>query len=162
MSRPIRILVVDDEESIRIATAAILEDQGYLVDTASNGREAIEKANANFYNAALIDYRLPDIEGTELLTSFRKTTPKMIKIMVTGYPSLQNAVTSVNRGADAFLMKPVSIETLLKMISDLLRRQEEEENYAEGKVAEFIETRFRKLEKRYPPGATKSADAPSS
>lgn len=148
MSEKIRILIVDDEESIRIATAAILEEEGYAVDTASNGKEAIEKSNANFYNAAIIDYRLPDMEGTELLTAFKETTPKMVKIMVTGYPSLQNAVTSVNRKADAFLMKPVSMETLLKTISDLLQKQKEEEKYSEEKVAEFIETRFRKLEEK--------------
>jgi DNA-binding NtrC family response regulator len=148
MSKTVRILIVDDEESIRIATAAILEEEGYQVDTASNGKEAIEKANANLYNAALIDYRLPDMEGTELLTSLRETTPRMVKIMITGYPSLQNAVTSVNKRADAFLMKPVSIETLLKTISDLLRKQVEDEKYSEEKVAEFIETRFKKLEKK--------------
>jgi DNA-binding NtrC family response regulator len=147
MNRTIRILIVDDEESIRIATAAVLEEQGYVVDTAANGREAIEKSNANFYNVAIIDYRLPDMEGTELLTSFKETTPKMVKIMVTGYPSLQNAAASVNKGADAFLMKPVSMETILDTIRKLLRKQEEDEKYSEEKVAEFIETRFRKLEK---------------
>jgi len=148
MSKTVRILIIDDEESIRIATAAILEEEGYQVDTASNGKEAIEKASSNLYNAALIDYRLPDMEGTELLTSLRETTPRMIKIMVTGYPSLQNAVTSVNKRADAFLMKPVSMETLLKTISDLLRKQEEEGKYSEEKVAEFIETRFKKIEEK--------------
>lgn len=150
MNKPIRILIVDDEESIRIATAAILEEKGYAVDTAANGKEAIEKSNANLYNIALIDYRLPDMEGTELLASLRETTPKMVKIMVTGYPSLQNAVTSVNKGADAFLMKPVSMETLLKTLNDLLRRQEEDEKYSEERVAEFIETKLRKLEERIP------------
>jgi len=146
MSGKIRILIIDDEESIRIATAAILEEEGYTVDTAANGKEAIEKSNANLYNAAIIDYRLPDMEGTDLLTALKETTPRMVKIMVTGYPSLQNAVTSVNKRADAFLMKPVGIETLLSTIRDLLRKQEQEQKYSETKVAEFIETRFRSLE----------------
>jgi len=146
MSKNIKILLVDDEESIRIATAAILEEEGYVVDTAATAKEAIEKSNANFYNAAVIDYRLPDMEGTELLTSLKETIPKMVKIMVTGYPSLQNAVTSVNKGADAFLMKPVSIEDLLRTIHELLQKQEEDERYSEEKVAEFIEAKVRKLE----------------
>ena len=150
MNKSVRILIVDDEESIRIATAAILEDEGYTVDTAANGKEAIEKANVNFYNAALIDYRLPDMEGTELLTSLKETTPRMAKIMVTGYPSLHNAVTSVNKGADAFLMKPVNIETLLETIRELLQKQEQDEKYSEQKVAEFIQTKFMKLEKEIP------------
>jgi len=150
VNKNIRILVVDDEESIRIATAAILEEEGYIVDTASTGKEAIEKSNANYYNAALIDYRLPDMEGTNLLTQLKDTTPGMRKIMITGYPSLQNAVTAVNKRADAFLMKPVSMETLLKTLHELLRKQEEEEKYSEEKVAEFIETKFRKLEAKTP------------
>ena len=150
MKRNVRILIVDDEESIRMATAAILEEEGYVVDTAANGKEAIEKSNANYYNVALIDYRLPDMEGTELLSSFRETTPKMVKVMVTGYPSLENAVTSVNKGADAFLMKPVSLETLLKTIRELLQKQEEDQKYSKEKVAEFIETRFRELEGKIP------------
>ena len=150
MNNTIRILIVDDEESIRIATAAILEDEGYTVDTAKNGKEAIDKSNANLYNIAIIDYRLPDIEGTELLSSFRETPPKTMKIMVTGYPSLQNAAASVNKGADAFLMKPVSIETLLKTIREALERQGQNERYSEEKIAKFIETKFRKLEEKIP------------
>jgi DNA-binding NtrC family response regulator len=140
------MLVVDDDESIRITISAILEEEGYVVDTAANGKEAVKKCNINFYNVVFIDYLLPDMEGTELLTALRETTPKMVKIMVTGYPTLQNAVASVNKKADAFLIKPVNIETLLKTVRKLLRKQEEDEKYSEEKVAEFIETRFRKLE----------------
>lgn len=145
-----RILVVDDEESIRTTLTAILEDAGYIVDCAANGREAIAMSNANFYNAALIDYRLPDMEGTELLTALRETTPPMVKIMVTGYPSMQNAIESVNKRADAFLMKPVSIEAMLSTLSELLRKQQETETYSEKKVKEYIETRIRKLEQEPP------------
>ena len=146
MSKNVRILIIDDEESIRMATAAVLEEEGYVVDTAANGKEAVEKSKTNFYNVALIDYRLPDMEGTDLLWQMKDSTPRMRKIMVTGYPSLQNAVTAVNRSADAFLMKPVNMEILLKTVRDVLRKQEEEERFSEQKVAEFIETKFRKLE----------------
>jgi len=151
MVKNARILVVDDEESIRTTLTAILEDEGYIVDCAANGKEAIEKSHANFYNIALIDFRLPDMDGTELLTALKETTPKMIKIMVTGYPSLHNAVESVNKRADAFLMKPVSIETLLSTVRNLLRKQHEEETFNEEKVKEFIETRVRNLETDVPP-----------
>lgn len=141
-----RILLVDDEESIRVTMTAILEEEGYIVDTAKNGKEAIEKSSSNFYNVALIDFRLPDMAGTELLTAFKETVPKMVKIMVTGYPSLHNAVDSVNGKADAFLVKPVSVETLLSTIERLLRKQQEETSYSQEKVKEFIETRVREFE----------------
>ena len=61
-----RILVVDDDESVRKVLAAILEEEGYAVDTAKNGREAIKKSKVKFYNLALIDIRLTDMEGTKL------------------------------------------------------------------------------------------------
>ena len=104
-----RILVVDDEESIRKVLTTILEEEGYDVDTAETGKEAVRKTNLNFYNLALLDIRLPDIEGTQLLTAIKETTPKMVKIMVTGYPSLKNAMQTVNKGADAYVLKPFDV-----------------------------------------------------
>jgi DNA-binding NtrC family response regulator len=113
--------VIDDDESIRTTVAAILQDEGYVVDTAENGREAIEKSNADVYGVALIDFRLPDMEGTELLTALRETTPKMVKIMVTGFPTLQNAIECVNRHADGYFVKPVDYEKLLSTIRHLIQ-----------------------------------------
>jgi len=56
-----------------------------------------------FYKLALVDIRLPDMDGVELLTGMKQTTPKMVKIIITGYPSLENAVEAVNRGADGYI-----------------------------------------------------------
>jgi len=139
------ILVVDDDKSIRKTLVAILEEEGYTVDTAENAEEAIKKSNARFYNVALVDIRLPDMEGTKLLNAMKETTPKMVKIIVTGYPSLRNAVEAVNNGADAYVLKPVDAENLLKTIKDQLEKQEEARRYSEQKVAEFIRTRAREL-----------------
>lgn len=140
------ILVVDDDETIRKVLAAILEEKGYIVDTAESGREAIELSKENFYNLALIDIRLPDIEGTRLLKALKETTPEMVKIIVTGYPSLHSAIEAVNRGADAYILKPFDIETLLKTMRKHLREQRKARKYSEGKVAEFIVTRAKELE----------------
>lgn len=84
LSESARILVIDDEESIRRTLSMTLQHAGYFVDTAENGTQAIDKSAENFYNLALIDIRLPDMEGTELLTSLRETTPRMVKIILTG------------------------------------------------------------------------------
>ncbi len=145
MSEPGRILIVDDDESIRKVLTTILEEEGYTIDTAENGKEAIEKSKTNFYNLALIDIRLPDIEGIKLLTLMHKTVPKMIKIIITGYPTMQNAIEAVNRDADAYLLKPLNMENLLNTIKELLKKQQEEKKYSEEKVAEFIESRAREL-----------------
>ena len=125
MDEPLKILVIDDDEDIRTTFAAVLENEGYAVDTAENGKEAIEKSNNDLYRVALIDYRLPDMNGTELLTSLRETTPKMAKIMVTGYPALQNAIECLKKHANAYFAKPVDYENLLKTIKTLIQKQEE-------------------------------------
>jgi len=146
MGEHARILVIDDDESIRKTLATILEEEGYLVDTAENGKEAIRKSNAKFYNLALIDIRLPDIEGTKLLTAMKEATPKMVKIIITGYPSLQNAIEAVNKGADAYILKPFNMDSVLNTIKEHLKKQQQAKKYGEEKVAEFIETRVRELE----------------
>ncbi len=139
------ILIVDDDETILESLRTLLEEEGYIVDTAATGEEAIEKSEEQFYNLALLDIKLPDIEGTQLLTSMHETTPRMVKIMLTGYPSLDNAVDSLNLGADAYLMKPATREELLKAVNEKLEEQKEAEEVSEGKVAEWIETRAKKL-----------------
>jgi len=142
-----RILVIDDDESIRNSLAAILRDEGYEVDVASNGREALQKSEETIYNLALIDIKLPDMEGIDILIRMKDTVPKVRKIMMTGFPSVQNAIEAVNRKADAYLVKPVEVEKLLVTIREQLKLQENEKQYSEKKVAEFIETRVRELEK---------------
>ena len=146
MDNPTRILVVDDDENIREAIAAILEKEGYIVEAVGTGKEAIEKSNSRLYNLALIDIRLPDMEGTELLTKMKETTPKMRKIIMTGYPALENAVYAVNKDANAYLIKPIEIGELLNIIKAQLKKQEEEKKYSQEKVVEFIETRAREIQ----------------
>ncbi|RLI47225.1 response regulator [Candidatus Bathyarchaeota archaeon] len=145
MNKSIRILVVDDDDSIRTVLKAILEDEGYIVDLAENGKEAIEKSNIIFYNMALIDFKLPDMDGTELLGAMKETTPKMIKIIITGYPTLQNAVNAVNEHADGYIIKPLNMENLLKTIKKHLKKYYQAKKYSVEKVAEFIETRAKEL-----------------
>jgi len=146
MGEDARILVVDDDESIRKSLAAVLKDEGYAVDTAGNGNEAITKSNISFYNLALIDIRLPDMEGIKLLTAMKETTPKMIKIIMTGYPSLQNTIEAVNRDADAYILKPFDVDKVLQTIREQLKKQDEAKKYSEEKVAEFVETRAKMWE----------------
>jgi DNA-binding NtrC family response regulator len=141
----IRILVVDDDESVTRTFKVILEENGYVVDTAENGREAIEKSHKSFYNAAFIDIRLPDMEGTRLLTEMKETTPKMIKIIVTGYPALQNAVAAVNKGADAYVLKPPKMKDVLIMLKEHLEKQKAEKKTNEEKVADFIQKRAKEI-----------------
>ncbi len=145
MTESPRILIIDDDEAIRRTLSTILEEKGYIIDTAKSAEEAIKKSASAYYNLALIDIKLPDIEGIDLLNKLQEISPEMIKIILTGYPSLQNAVKAVNRGADGYLIKPVNIDDLHKMIKKHLKRQEEERRYSEEKVAEFIESRVKEI-----------------
>jgi DNA-binding NtrC family response regulator len=140
-----RILVVDDDESIRNTMKAILEDEGYIVDLVATGSEAIQKTKEKAYNIALLDIRLPDMEGVELLKLIKDTVPRTRKIMVTGYPSMQNAVAALNKNADAYLIKPLDVEKVLNTVKEQLQLQENEREFSEQKVAEFIETRVKEL-----------------
>ena len=144
----VRILIVDDDETIRKSITTVLEEKGYLADTAENGRAAIRKSDKEVYNLALIDIRLPDMDGVQLLTALKETPPMMVKIIITGYPSLQNAVEAVNKGADGYIVKPIKMGELLTMIKEHLKKQQEAGIYTEQKVVEFIETRAKELESR--------------
>ncbi|MEM2118503.1 MAG: response regulator [Candidatus Bathyarchaeia archaeon] len=141
-----RILIVDDDEGIRKVLATVLEEKGYIVDTAETGREAIEKTSKHFYNLALFDIRLPDMEGTKVIANVKDTVPKMRKIIITGFPSIQNAIEALNKGADAYITKPFDMDYVLKVVKEQLKKQEEEQKYSQEKVTEFIETRVKELE----------------
>ena len=146
MGERARILVVDDDESIRTVLQAILAEEGYSVDVARTGKEAVKKSKTTRYNLALIDIRLPDTEGTRLLTQLKRASPRTRKIIITGYPSLQNAIDALNRGADAYVMKPFNMEKVLGTVKEQLEKQREEMMFSQEKVAEFIETRVKELE----------------
>jgi DNA-binding NtrC family response regulator len=146
MGESARILIVDDDENIRKVLTTILEDEGYIIESVDTGKKAIERTKRKAYNLALIDIRLPDMEGIELLTRMKDTTPKMRKIIITGYPTIQNAIEAVNRGAEAYIVKPFDMEKALRTIEDQLEKQQAEKRYSQEKVAEFIETRVRELE----------------
>lgn len=145
MGKPARILIVDDDENITATIQLILENEGYAVDVATKGSDAIEKAKNAVYNMALIDIKLPDMDGTELLTRIRGTVPKTRKIVITGFPSMQNAIEAVNKQADAYVVKPVDVDKLLELVREQLKLQEAEKSYSEQKVADFIETRAKEL-----------------
>ena len=135
------ILIVDDDKGILKSFSAILELNEYRVSTAESGREAIEKYQANYYNLVLIDIKLPDLEGTKLLKEFHQINPDTKKIMVTGYATLENAIKSLNWGADGYLTKPVTPGKLLSCVADKLKEQEVENELNEDIVNDLLRAR---------------------
>ena len=118
------ILVVDDDKSILRTFTRILQKSGYEIDVAETGKEAVEKTANRHYDLALVDIRLPDIDGTELLAKLKKPLQQTVKIMITGFPSLETGVKALDEGADAYLVKPVKPQELLVLLEEKLKNHE--------------------------------------
>lgn len=119
---PKRILLVDDDQSILRLFKRILEKEGYTVDTAETGREATEKIEENCYDLSIIDVRLPDTSGVDLLAEIHTVHPDIVSIALTGFPRMEDGIKALENGADAYLVKPVKPEELLDLIKQKLRR----------------------------------------
>ena len=119
----INTLIVDDDQEVRNTLVSILEDVGYLVQLAENGKKAISMCEKTPFDVALIDIELPDIKGTELLRILKEKQPKMVRIIITGHPSVENAAKSVNEKADGYITKPFNVQELLKMINKLFEEK---------------------------------------
>jgi len=141
-----RILVVDDDDMILESLVSILESEGYVASTARTGKEAIEKTEKEFFNAMLVDIHLPDMTGIEVISRVSETTPRMKKLILTGFPETHTAIDAVNKKADAYLVKPFDPELLLELIEQNLKQQEEELKYAQEKVLQYIRTRVKQLD----------------
>lgn len=139
-----RVLIVDDDVRLTKILNSILENEGYETDVAHTGTEAIKKSSLEIYDLAILDIKLPDIEGTKLLKMLGKN-PRMIKIILTGHPRLQNAVQALNYGADAYLLKPVKPEELTKTIREKIEEQKENAVITEEDIAIFLKTRTERL-----------------
>jgi two-component system, NtrC family, response regulator HydG len=118
------ILVVDDDKSILRTFTRILQKSNYEIDTAETGKEAIAKAENRHYDLALVDIRLPDMDGTDLLAKLKIQLQNTVKIMITGFPSLETGVKALDEGADAYLVKPVKPQELLILLEEKLKNRQ--------------------------------------
>ena len=118
------ILVVDDDKSILRTFTRILQKSGYEIDVAETGKEAMEKTENRHFDLALVDIRLPDMDGTDLLAKLKKPLQHTVKIMITGFPSLETGVKALDEGADAYLVKPVKPQELLMLLDEKLKNRE--------------------------------------
>ena len=114
------ILVVDDDQSILELFRWVLEDEGYVVETASDGRIAIEKARESRFSLALLDMFLPDIRGDQVAIKLRELDESMGLIFVTGYDESIEIVESLGFKDFLLFKKPVSLEVLLGAVNNVL------------------------------------------
>jgi DNA-binding response OmpR family regulator len=116
-----RILLIDDDKAILRSIGLVLEKNGFSVDKVETGKEAIEKIKTQTYDVLLVDLKLPDMEGTDLLSKIN--LPQAVKIMFTGFPSLVSGMQAMDRGVDAYLHKPVKPEELVMVIKSKLAQR---------------------------------------
>jgi signal transduction histidine kinase len=119
-----RILVVDDEENVLITIKAILEMDGYSVDTSQFGDAAIGMVEKEDYDVVLTDLRLGDVSGQEVLAAVRKHRPQAVAIMLTGYASLESAISALREGAYDYLIKPSDPEELRATVRRAVERRQ--------------------------------------
>jgi DNA-binding NtrC family response regulator len=113
MTRPLRVLVVDDEEVIRDILATLLEREGWQVTTASNGNRALTAFEADPYDVVLLDLMLPDRPGLEVLSEIRRRDPDAVVVIVTAYSSIEGAIEAMRLGAFHYIPKPFQNEEVL-------------------------------------------------
>ncbi len=118
------VLLVDDERDALDACFQALAKENYLVDTAASPREALEKVRARSYDAAVVDLKMPQMSGIELLQAIRKIDPDVAVIVVTGYATIETAVEAMKQGASDYLSKPFGPDELRLGVRKALERQE--------------------------------------
>ena len=117
------ILIVDDEPSVLLTVAAILQQEGYEVDAVPDGSAAIEKISACHYDLVLTDLKMPGIDGLQVLEEVRKRSPNTVTVMMTGYASVDSALEAIQRGAYEYLLKPTEVEDLKAAVRRSLERK---------------------------------------
>jgi signal transduction histidine kinase len=130
----LKILVVEDEEIIRMMFKQSFENWGFEVDTAENGKDALEKCQDNFYNIIVTDLNMPVMDGMELLKRLKAKWPYQEVIVITGYATIESAIEAMKLGAYDFILKPVNFEHVQFTINKLyikIRAEAENEELRE-------------------------------
>ena len=127
IDRAARVLVVDDEAVVRTGMARVLAAQGLEAEVAGDGAEALEKLDLRPFAVVFLDIKMPGMDGVEVLRQIRAQHPRVLVIMITGYPTMDSAIECLKLGAVDYLVKPFradELEVLLLKALEVLRRQE--------------------------------------
>ena len=137
-----RLLLIDDEESLRYAVGKSLKKAGFVVDTASTGREGIDKLRRGGFDAVVTDMKLPDLSGLDVVAFATQTDPDVPVYVVTGFGTVDSALEAMRRGARNFVQKPFDVAALVAML---------EREFAEAKSSKEARTLRAEVERRFAP-----------
>jgi DNA-binding NtrC family response regulator len=114
------ILVIDDEEIVRISCQRALTPEGYTVDVAADGLEGLKLVKEKSYDLILTDLKMPNMDGMEVIENIRKTQPQAKIIVITGYSTIETAVKAIKMGAFNYIEKPFTPDGLLAAVKEAL------------------------------------------
>ena len=117
-----KILIAEDEKTQRDLLEGFLIKEGFSVKAVANGREALQRLEGNFFDIALIDYKMPELDGLQTLQEIRKLYPDLPVVMMTAYGTVETAVVSMKEGALDYLTKPIDLDELLLMLQRVIER----------------------------------------
>ncbi|MEO8633352.1 MAG: ATP-binding protein [Chloroflexota bacterium] len=137
-----KILVVDDEQSVATTIKAILQLDGNEVTAVTTGKEALEHLRKQEFDVVLTDLRLDDLDGIEILRETQKLWPDTVSIMLTGYASLESAVTALRSGAYDYLIKPSDVDELRATIGRAIERRRLRQRLVELEQLDKLKTQF--------------------
>src|SRR5687767_12693846 len=118
----VRLLVVDDDRTCRDTVRRLLETQGYEIDTASCGTEALEMVASRPYALAVLDYQMPGMNGVELYQKMQEVRSDMAAIFLTAFTTLDTVYPAIAAGVERVLAKPVRSDELLPLVESMVRR----------------------------------------
>ncbi len=116
------ILVVDDDPDNCACLSDVLTDLGYAADTAGGGRSALQLASRHGYDLALLDYKMPDMDGVELFVRLREGRPGVVGILVTAYAGDETMAAATRAGVRQVVSKPVDFGRLLPLVEEAVGR----------------------------------------
>ncbi|MDQ7816073.1 MAG: response regulator [Melioribacteraceae bacterium] len=117
------ILIVDDEKGLRLGTQRLLEEEGYVVSAAENGTEGLRYGTQNEYDVAVIDLKMPDIDGLDVLKEIKRVHPNTVCFIATAFASYDTAVQSTRLGAFGYIQKPFSTEEFIYQIEQGIKQR---------------------------------------
>ncbi len=126
-----RILIVDDDTNLRVGVATILEDEGFDVIEAENGRVGIERLEQGIFDLIITDYKMNEMDGMKFLAHIQTEFPSLKVIMVTGFGSIEDAVKAMKLGAVNYLTKPINPKKLIQLVKSVLQIDEENAHSSE-------------------------------
>ena len=146
LEEKVKILIVDDDKSSQVTLKLIFERKDFEVKTVESGKAALDEVKRKFYNIILLDIKLPDLMGTDLIKIIKKENSDIEIIIVTAFASTDTAIQALNDGASAYITKPLNLEEVFVIFSKVIEKQNLKFEKRKSELAlKKSENRFRSL-----------------